>query len=44
MSDTYPEVDNYWTPLQQEENKEEEESEKQINMTHTIKTTPQGNK
>jgi hypothetical protein len=44
MSNTYPEDNYYWTPLQQEGNKEEEESAEQINMTHTIKTTPKGNK
>ncbi len=43
-SNTYLEVNNYWTPLQQEEDEEEEEAEKQINMTQTIKTTPKGNK
>ena len=44
MNNTYLEVNNYWTPLQQEEDEEEEEPETQINMTHIIKTTPQGNK
>ena len=44
MSNTYLEVNNYWTPLQQEEDEEEEESEKQINMTQTTKTRPKGNK
>ncbi len=44
MSNTYLEVNNYWTPLQQEEDEEEKEAEKQINMTQTIKTTPKGNK
>jgi hypothetical protein len=44
MSDTYQEVDNYWNPLQQEGKEEEEKSEEQINMTHTIKTAPKGNK
>jgi hypothetical protein len=43
-SNTYLEVNNYWTPLQQEEDEEEEEAEKQINTTQTIKTTPKGNK
>ncbi len=43
-SDTYPEDNKYWTPLQQEENKDEEKSEEQINTTDTIKTTPKGNK
>ena len=40
---TNPEDDNYWTPLQQEEEEKKEELE-HINMIHSIKTKPKGNK
>ncbi len=44
MSKTYPNTNNYWTPLSQETEEDEDDTDEEMNNTHTINNKPTGNK